>query len=71
MAKGLFTQGMCVLLREPISTEELQQRLEGFTFLGRHENSDDDDAPETLVYEYLPKANGHLLCHPCFLCLAR
>jgi hypothetical protein len=64
MAKGLFTQGVCVLLREPITVAELEQRLKGFELLGRHESNDDDDAPQTLVYDYRSEVNGHLLVTP-------
>lgn len=64
MAKGLFTQGMCVLLREPISLERLRERLEGFQFVGQHDSIDDDDAPHTLVYQFRPEVQGHLLVTP-------
>lgn len=64
MAKGLFTQGMCVLLRQPISLEQVQERLSGFHLVGQHDSIDDDDAPSTLVYEYRPDVNGHLLVTP-------
>ena len=64
MAKGLFTQGMCILLRKPVATSELEKRLSAFNFVGRQESIEDDDAPETLVYEYKPNTNGHLLVTP-------
>ncbi|MFK8112365.1 MAG: DUF4261 domain-containing protein [Rubripirellula sp.] len=64
MAKGLFTQGICVLLREPIALAELEERLQSLEFAGRHESMDDDDSPQTLVYEYRPEVNGHLLITP-------
>lgn len=64
MAKGLFTQGMCVLMREPVSIPDLQQRLKAFELVGRHEFMDDDDAPYTLVFDYRPEVNGHLLITP-------
>lgn len=64
MAKGLFTQGVCVLLREPIKVADLEQRLQGIQLLGRHESNDDDDAPQTLVYDYRSEVNGHLLVTP-------
>lgn len=65
MAKGLFTQGMCVLLREPVSIEELQSQLKDLKIVGRHESIEDDEAPETLVFEYRPEVGGHLLVTPC------
>lgn len=64
MAKGLFTQGMCVLLKEPLAVEKLEEILSGFTLLGRHESMEDIEAPETLVYEFDPDSNGHLLVTP-------
>lgn len=64
MAKGLFTQGMCVLFRKPVDVSELQEQLKGFHCVGQHESMDDDDAPQTLVYEYAPEVNGHLLVTP-------
>jgi len=64
MAKGLFTQGMCVLLREPMSMSEVEKRLSMFTPTARQESLEDDDAPETLVMEYRPEVDGHLLVTP-------
>lgn len=63
MAKGLFTQGMCVLLKQPLSVEEIQHRLRSFELVARQE-SDDAEAPETLVYEFRPDCGGHLLVTP-------
>lgn len=64
MAKGLFTQGMCVLLREPIAISELEERLTGFELVGRHDSIDDDSAPQTLVFDYRADVGGHLLVTP-------
>lgn len=64
MAKGLFTQGMCVLLREPIAIEELEKKLTAFELVGRHDSIDDDSAPQTLVYDYRGDVGGHLLVTP-------
>jgi hypothetical protein len=64
MAKGLYTQGMCVLLREPVGVAELKERLKEFQFVGIHESTEDDDAPVTLVYAFRPEVNGHLLVTP-------
>jgi hypothetical protein len=64
MAKGLFTQGMCVLLRDPLSLDQLRQTLSAFRLVGQHDSIDDDDAPHTLVFEYRPEVNGHLLVTP-------
>lgn len=64
MAKGLFTQGMCILLREPVSIQDLEERLKAFEIVGRHESIEDDDAPETLVLQYREDVGGHLLITP-------
>ena len=64
MAKGLFTQGMCVPLRKSVAIADLESCLKSFDLVGRHESHDDDDAPETLVYQFRPNDNGHLLVTP-------
>jgi hypothetical protein len=64
MAKGLFTQGMCVLLRRPVSLSELQEKLASFEFVGVQESVVDGASPETLVLEFRPEVGGHLLVTP-------
>ena len=64
MAKGLFTQGMCVLFRQPVSIEAVAKSLSGFMLTGRHETFDDVDSDEILVYDFLPESGGHLLVTP-------
>ena len=64
MAKGLFTQGMCILLREPMTVGELEDCLKGFECVGHHESIDDQDGPETLILSYRPEVRGHLLVTP-------
>ena len=64
MAKGLYTQGICVLLSKPVSTADIQERLKGFDLVGQHESMEDDDAPVTLVFDFRPEVNGHLLVTP-------
>ena len=64
MAKGLYTQGMCVLLRKPVATAEIQERLSGFDLVGEDESMEDDTASVTLVYDFRPEVNGHLLVTP-------
>ncbi|TWT50359.1 hypothetical protein Pla22_31010 [Rubripirellula amarantea] len=64
MAKGLFTQGMCVLLRQSLSVERLQELLSSFEFLGTHDSLEDLDSPQTLVYSFRPEVGGHLLITP-------
>lgn len=64
MTKGLFTQGMCVLTRVPTAIAEVEARLSTFTLAGRQHSIEDDHAPETLIYEFRPQVNGHLLVTP-------
>lgn len=64
MAKGLFTQGMCVLTRSPVAIADLERRLSDFAPAGRQPAVDEDHALETLVYEFRPEVNGHLLVTP-------
>ncbi|TWU46306.1 hypothetical protein Poly51_57020 [Rubripirellula tenax] len=64
MAKGLFTQGMCILLRNPIAIASLEERLKDFQLVGRHDSIEDDHAPRTLVYDYRADVGGHLLVTP-------
>lgn len=64
MAKGLFTQGVCVLLREPMSLAEVRKRLLGFDFVGIHEAAEDPHSPETLVLKYEQDSTAHLLITP-------
>tara|TARA_R110002049_G_scaffold46487_1_gene135128 strand:- start:73615 stop:74688 length:1074 start_codon:yes stop_codon:yes gene_type:complete len=64
MAKGLFTQGMCVLMRKPVSIDDLQSRLSSFEVVGRHESMEDVESPETLVMDYRAETGGHLLVTP-------
>ncbi len=61
MAKGLFTQGMCILLREPVAIGELEARLKDFPLIGRTEAVDGSETQETLVLAYRPDVGGHLL----------
>lgn len=61
MAKGLFTQGMCVLLRECVTAERLRDVLGEFEYLGCHESVADSDASTTLVYRFADRDDGHLL----------
>jgi hypothetical protein len=64
MAKGLFTQGMCILMRKPVSIDQVQARLSAFELVGRHESPEDEESPETLVLNYRAEAGGHLLVTP-------
>lgn len=64
MAKGLFTQGMCVLLRSPVALEQLKDKLASFQMIGVQESVVDDASPETLVYSFRPEVGGHMLVTP-------
>lgn len=64
MAKGLFTQGMCVLLRQPVTLDELRERLSDFNLVGVQESAVDGASPETMVVDYRPETGGHLLVTP-------
>ncbi|MEM6777651.1 MAG: DUF4261 domain-containing protein [Planctomycetota bacterium] len=64
MAKGLFTQGMCVLCRADMPLEEIQSRLTQFELVGIQESSEDDDSPRTLAYSFRPDVSGHMLVTP-------
>ncbi len=64
MAKGLFTQGMCVLLRQPMSIRDVESRLSMFDVTGRQQSIEDDAAPETLVLKFRPEVDGHLMVTP-------
>ncbi len=61
MAKGLFTQGMCVLVRQGVAVSELEARLKDFQLIGRTEPGDSGETHETLVYNYRAEVGGHLL----------
>lgn len=64
MAKGLFTQGMCVLLRRPVTLADLQDKLAPYDLVGMQESGVNDTAPETLVLSFRPEVGGHLLVTP-------
>ena len=64
MAKGLFTQGMCVLLQSPATLEELQEKLSSFDLVGVQESVINEDAPESLLIGFRPEVGGHLLITP-------
>ncbi|MCO8120922.1 DUF4261 domain-containing protein [Stieleria sp. TO1_6] len=64
MAKGLFTQGMCILLRDRVALSALQEKLASFDFVGVQESVVDGASPETLVLDFRPEVGGHLLVTP-------
>ena len=64
MAKGLFTQGMCVLLRSPVGVAELQDKLSSFDMIGIQGAAMDGASQDTLVLSFRPEVGGHLLVTP-------
>jgi len=61
MAKGLFTQGICVLLEQAIDLNRIESSLGGFEIVGRHEANGADDPTCTLVLRFRPEVEGHVL----------
>ena len=61
MAKGLFTQGICVLLEQAIDLNRIESSLSGFEIVGRHEANGADDPTCTLVLRFRPEVEGHVL----------
>lgn len=61
MAKGFFTQGVCVLLREPVSRESLEAALSGFDIRSRQEAGENwAMGGPGCVLTYRPDVNGHV-----------
>lgn len=61
MAKGLFTQGICLLLERPLDSAQIESVLNGFEIVGRHEATDVEDPTCTLVLKFRPEVAGHVL----------
>jgi hypothetical protein len=61
MAKGLFTQGICVLLEHAVDLNKIEASLSGFEIVGRHEANGADDPTCTLVLRFRPEVEGHVL----------
>ena len=61
MAKGLFTQGMCVLLRQSVGADVVRSALSEFEYEGVHESAADGDGAQTLVFRFREEVQGHLL----------
>lgn len=61
MAKGLFTQGICVLLEQAIDPKEIEFALSGFEIVGRHDSLGSADPTTTLVLQFRPEVAGHVL----------
>ncbi len=61
MAKGLFTQGICVLLEQAIDPKEIESALSGFEIVGRHDSLGSADPTTTLVLQFRPEVAGHVL----------
>lgn len=62
MAKGIFTQGLVVLLSRSVCSEEVAEYLDGYEVAGRRGAS---KVPEmggpSLVISYLPEQNGYVV----------
>ncbi len=61
MAKGLFTQGICVLLEKAVDVNKIESALGGFEIVGRHDTNSADDPTCTLVIRFRPEVEGHVL----------
>jgi hypothetical protein len=61
MAKGLFTQGICVLLEHAIDSTQIESALSGFEVVGRHEATGAEDPTLTIVLRFRPEVGGHVL----------
>ncbi|MGV3483670.1 MAG: DUF4261 domain-containing protein [Planctomycetaceae bacterium] len=61
MAKGLFTQGICILLERAVDLNKIEAALSGFEIVGRHEANGTDDPTSTLVLRFRPEVEGHVL----------
>ncbi len=61
MTKGSFTQGMCVLMERAIDSTMIEAALAGFDIVGRHDASGADDPTCTLVLNFRPEVQGHVL----------
>lgn len=62
MAKGLFTQGICVLLEHAVDVEQIRSALSGsFEVVGQLPEAGEAGGDQTLVLQYRPEAGGHVL----------
>lgn len=61
MAKGLFTQGMCVLLDAPVQIDAVRELLTEFEILSQHEAGEGDATAPTLVLQFRPEVEGRAL----------
>ncbi len=61
MVKGLFTQGICVLLERPLELERVEAALSGFEVVGRHVGAENEDPTSTLILKFRPEVEGHVL----------
>lgn len=59
MAKGIFTQGLVVLLKNAVTLDEVEARLGGYEILGRKAASESQEiSGPSLVVSYRPECNG-------------
>lgn len=61
MPKGMFTQGLCVLLRSPVQIEQLEPMLRDFEVCAKREATEDwEFSGPSFTVAYLPAANGYV-----------
>lgn len=62
MPKGFFSQGLCILLSEPVSLDRIAQALKDFEIAGRPSGGDDElvDLPSVLI-SFRPDVDGQVL----------
>ena len=59
MAKGMFTQGVSILLERAVTLDEMETALAGFDVRGRRDGAGDwAFGGPTLIVAYRPDANG-------------
>ena len=61
MPKGMFTQGICVLVNRAVTLDEVEAALSDFTISGRLEGSDTPAiAGPSVAIEFQPDVNGYV-----------
>ncbi len=62
MPKGMFTQTVCVLLKQPISCAQLEPALSAFAIRGRQEDSESwAYGGPALTLDFRPEVNGYVV----------
>jgi hypothetical protein len=61
MAKGFYTQGVCVLLERAVSLAQLESAVTPFTIYGKHEGAENIlFGGPSLVLSFRPEVNGFI-----------